>query len=60
MPVVDEDSDDDSDERCRSVGKCDSDELDGDINLSDDEEVANNLRSVIKSKKQTAKRRVYK
>ena len=49
MPLVQEDSDDD--ERCRSLGECDSVELDGDLNFSDNEEEAANLRSNIKEKK---------
>ena len=36
------------DELNRSVGECDSDELDGDLNLSDDEQMASNLRTHIK------------
>ena len=44
----------------RSVGECDSDELDGDLNLSDNEEEAMNLRSNIKAAKKNAERRVYR
>ena len=44
----------------RSVGECDSDELDGDLNLSDNEEEASNLRNKIKEVKKNAERRKYK
>ena len=38
----------------------DSDELDGDMNLSDNEEEAQNFRQVIKSKKKNEQRRKYR
>ena len=44
-------SDDEDDERNRSMEKCDSDELEGDMNLSDDEQEAANYRSALKAKK---------
>jgi len=38
----------------------DSDELDGDMNLSDNEEEAANFRGALKSKKKNEERRKYR
>ena len=40
VEILEELSDDEDDERNRSMEKCDSDELDGELNLSDDEQEA--------------------
>lgn len=53
-------SDDEDDERNRSMEKCDSDELDGDMNLSDDEQEAANYRTALRAKKLGKTRREYK
>jgi hypothetical protein len=53
-------SDDEDDEMNRSMEDVDSDELDGDMNLSDNEEEASNFRNVLKSKKKNESRRKYR
>lgn len=60
LPLSNVQEDSDDDEMNRSVGECDSDELDGDLNLSDNEEEASNLRNKIKEVKKNAERRKYK
>ena len=49
-------SDEEDDEQNRSLEAVDSDELEGDMNLSDDEEEAAKLRSALKAKKKNVRR----
>lgn len=54
-------SDDSEDDQMnRSMEDVDSDELDGDMNLSDNEEEAQNFRSELKAKKSNEVRRKYR
>lgn len=53
-------SEEEDDQMNRSMEDVDSDELDGDMNLSDNEEEACNFRNVLKAKKSNESRRKYR